>query len=298
MRLFNLIAGALLLCLALPSAAGAKAVVLQPQSAWALDSDDESCALVRVFGDGEGVIQLELRQFSPGGTMQVQVVSNERHVSNRDHMSYRFEPETEWREKNRMSFGYFGVPRKFEGVVFDASLLPEKEKDDKSTTPPPPSDPKTLQQIGAALNTIDGVSLTDAFSDELTLHTGSLMQPFTALRQCLDKVVEKWGFDPFVQSTLTKVPKPVNIKDVAAATQRAYPGRQLMEGMPAIIQVRLSVDAAGKTTGCSVHGPLSDEAFHKAACKNLTAMQFEPALDAKGQAVASFWETRVYYVVN
>jgi len=166
MRLFNLIAGAFLLCLALPSVVHAKAVMLEPQSAWALDSDNQSCALVRVFDDDKGVVQLELRQFSPGGAVQVQVVATARRVSGRDHMAYRFDPQPEWQEISRMAFGYLGVPKQFEGVTFDGSIVPPTagEKPVMRLS----NDPKMLERIGASLNTIDALSLSDVFGDDLT----------------------------------------------------------------------------------------------------------------------------------
>jgi TonB family protein len=294
MRLLRLAAAACIACLVLPSAANAEPVVLEPQSEWGLDSDEDSCALVRVFDDGDEVIQLELRQFAPGGAMRVQITSTSRLISNRDHMSYRFDPAPDWREKDKAVFVYFRAPGKYQGAVFDATVVPPAS-DGKDLIPERPNDPAYLARLGAALNAANGLSVSGIFADDLTLHTGSLMQPFVALRQCLTKRIEQWGLDPFVQSTLTKLPFPLNQADVVRAVQQNYPARQLNAGVPAILQVRLMVDASGETTDCRVYGPLSDKAFHREACKNLRTTRFDPALDAKGQPVASFWETRIYY---
>ncbi len=50
-------------------------VELAPSSAWAMNYDDDSCALQREFGVGENQVYLELRQFGPETSLQVVVAA-------------------------------------------------------------------------------------------------------------------------------------------------------------------------------------------------------------------------------
>lgn len=46
-------------------------LVLEPSSAWAMLNDGQRCKLVRNFGNGDDLVQMELRYFNPGSHFQL-----------------------------------------------------------------------------------------------------------------------------------------------------------------------------------------------------------------------------------
>jgi outer membrane biosynthesis protein TonB len=119
--------------------------------------------------------------------------------------------------------------------------------------------------------------------------------PLTAMRECLDNLIETWGIDPVQDKTLTRRPVP-DLSSVRRL-QRAYPMQMVQAGQSAVVPVRIMVDAAGQASQCVVQLPHVERAFKEAVCDRL-AERFSPALDKDGQPVASVFHTTVIYQIN
>ena len=77
---------------------------------------------------------------------------------------------------------------------------------------------------------------------------------------------------------------------------RDYPLPMLLSGKRAIVQFRLNVDPAGKPTACHIQQSTRPKAFDDAVCKAIMRnAEFEPALDAGGSPIASYWLNTVVF---
>lgn len=76
-----------------------------------------------------------------------------------------------------------------------------------------------------------------------------------------------------------------------------YPSALRTKGVSGIVRFRLDVDAAGKPSNCTVLAAFSDVAFKKVTCdKLMRKAQFQPAKDAAGTAVPSYWVSSVVWI--
>jgi hypothetical protein len=166
-------------------------------------------------------------------------------------------------------------------VFFSSSLALPADKDEQRV-------PVTPQREAAA------TSINLAWSGRrLVLETGPLAAAFGALRKCTDDLVRTWGLDPAVQLSLSRLPDP-RTHPSTWLRPADYPTGALMSGKQAIVNFRLSVDAAGVPTACDVQLSYSGEAFDKHTCDLLMARaRFEPARDTKGLPVASYYVNTV-----
>lgn len=60
-------------------------------------------------------------------------------------------------------------------------------------------------------------------------------------------------------------------------------------------QVRVMVSAAGEPTACHIHFPTLEEEVNDRICEQIMEnAEFQPALDAQGEAIASYWLVPVF----
>src|SRR5690606_33522406 len=92
---------------------------------------------------------------------------------------------------------------------------------------------------------VDRISLTRTAGKALVLKTGSLGEPFAALRKCTDDLVASWGLDPVRQSRLSRRATPL---DSPGEWLRSadYPPAALRGRKQAVVNFILMVDAQGK----------------------------------------------------
>lgn len=297
----HLIGRQLFLAIALVAGAGSSparagdALTLEPSSRWELDYAADSCALRRTFGEGEQQSQLEIRRFQPGISLQTTIATKAMPMTRRN-FRYRFDPKVDWQDGVAANYVYFA--ESFEGVIFYPRLvdLPFKDtKDDAELA----QFFKTADLVGMeakAGESVQSLSLSGAFRDDLVLKTGSLSAPLIALNACIDELLGHWGIDVEAHKTLTR---PATAKNVSKMGRLIpYPPKMLAQRLPGIVNVRLEVDEAGAVRGCHIQMQLSDPAFEQASCKTLQKkLKFDPALDKEGKPIASYWINLVRFVM-
>ena len=93
------------------------------------------------------------------------------------------------------------------------------------------------------------------------------------------------------------VAAPVNLPDVSRMID--YPPKMAREGMQGVVNIRLAVDETGLVTSCHIQMPLSDPAFEETSCADIQhELDFDPALDRDGKPIASYWITKVRFVIS
>jgi len=257
-----------------------------PTSKWVMDYDADSCALRRTFGDAERQALLELRAYAPGIWFQVTVASGTLKSSG-NAPEVGFEPGSElWKPQN-VIIGSFGDTLK--GVVYYDSLRPDRDSEV----------PWTEAQRDAREAEISALAVNHSFERDLSLRTGALHAPMTAMRACLDDLLSQWGVDVAAHRTLSRWVTPKDYESWVRRVQEHYPPTMLNVHRNGYVRIRLMVGTDGRPSSCNVQVTVRDPEFQQTACDILMDYaQFEPALDARGQAIASFYVTSVFYQLS
>lgn len=279
---------------------------LAPASNWVLDYAQDSCALRRAFGEEGQQVLLELRQYSPGDRMQVIVTSDDirridsgfRFRTSRG-VTANFIPDTEAYNIGRplgIDNGEWG-----EGFIAMLGIFPARERAlaARLAMEQDVSLQITDERRAERENEITGFAVGDAFREDFVLLTGNMRPPMNAMRECLDELLTHWGIDAEAHRNLLRPARPLEMEVWARELQERYPTSMLRRGEQAIVNVRLTVNEAGRAADCSVQNSLNEPTFDELACELLLEhSRFEPALDGNGDPISSYWITRVIYTMG
>ena len=270
--------------------AATKVQTFTPSKSWNVDYADDSCALRREFTSGDDKVLFELRQFSPGNLFSATAASTAFRQGSHP-LTVRFLPDTKAHDASGSSSLQY--PNGLFGFSWLDSFVPMEKGSDK------------LQVIGsipdrmAREKAIEGIELSAGLTRTVTIATGEMHQPMQAMRKCMDELLTHWGIDAAAQRTLSRPVKAKDQQQWAKIIQAAYPGKMLFREMNGIVRVRVMVGTDGLPTSCHLQVPSQDKSFETTACAGLMkASRFEPALDAAGNPVASYFVTSIFYVVS
>lgn len=279
-------------------AAAQDGLVFEPSSPWTLDYDDDSCALRRLFGEGEDQAYLEMRRFAPGLGLQTIIGSKRMNARQPVDFKYRFSSDAEWREATLGN--ELIMDNGFNGVLFDPSFVSFPEIDALEDPVERAAQYKAVDMRAAeqqAAAKIDSITLRGAFHRQLTLRLGGFAAAISAMNDCVDDLTTHWGIDVEAHKTLTRGATPVNLPEVGRMID--YPPIMLREGVPGMVNIRLAVDETGQVTACHIQMPLADPAFEETSCADIQhELDFDPALDKDGKPIASYWVTKVHFKIG
>lgn len=284
-----------------PAAAQDAPLVLQPSSDWHMEYADDSCRLARQFGDGENASIFYIERYEPGD--QFFLLVGGAPFAGRAHRN------------DVVRFGPDGNEQK--------GFIPEGELGDYKpalvlTVMQLLSDPAEKADSRARFNREAIASNTDVFGQKASpadenriswfevarhqgvpvrLMLGAMGEPLAAMRKCTDELLAHWGVDLPAHRGLTRAVAP-RANPANWVTSSDYPSKLLIKGEQGIVQFRLSIDANGRPTQCHIQRSTRPEGFDKAVCNALMRRgRFDPALDADGQPIASYWRSTVRFVV-
>ncbi len=146
---------------------------------------------------------------------------------------------------------------------------------------------RALDQDGAGR--VNAIGLAEGLTAPVRIETGSLKAPIAAMQDCADGLLKVWGLDIDKHKAMTALPVMTPNPD-GVLPQGTIPFDQFSKFGGGANQVRLTIGADGKPTACAIYSPSLSQSLNDKICK--LAMQraaFEPAKDAGGQAMASFW---------
>ena len=119
-----------------------------------------------------------------------------------------------------------------------------------------------------------------------------------ALRKCTEELVKEWGLNPAQQEALPARPMPKSSPGDWLHSSD-YPRESLAMGQQAIVRYRLMVDAAGAVTNCAVQSAIAKGNFAELTCELLKRRaRFDPARDATGTAVGSYYVGKVRWIMG
>ena len=259
----------------------AEPLVMTPSSSWIADYSEDNCALRRTFAAGDDNAVLQLRQYAPGDRFEVSVAS-ETLARGREDPEVRFEPDDHW----YIVRGALPISdAELRGIQYTDSLKLNVEKAELRWTEP---------DREAREKTITSLTVNRAFERDIALRTGAMRRPMEALRTCTDAMLVRWGLDPAVQRTLSRGVVPLEMASWVRKIQDYYPATRVDRS--GRVHVRMTVGPDGMPVSCAVRTGEADLAFERAACSTMMDYsRFQPALDASGAPVASYFTTTIVY---
>ncbi len=288
------------------SATGARAdektpIMLEPSSPWQVNYSDDSCRLARIFGEGEERSVFIIDRYEPGDAFYLVVAG--KLIEARGNVASRFEfgPGGLVRDDERQSgeLGEFGAST----MASDMRLLPTEEAEDSEKErrrfdlKKEAQDTDVFGQLLSAQQeaSIEWLEVRRGNRRPVRFALGSMRAPMAAMRKCTDELLTHWGIDLEAHRGLTRAAVPKS-NPGNWITSRDYPTDLLRKGAQGLVQFRLSVSPEGKPTQCHIQQSTRPEGFDKAVCDTLMRRgQFEPALGADGQPIASFWRSAVRF---
>lgn len=256
--------------------------VFRPTAGWVADFGDDYCRLVRTFSDGKDEVSLAMERTQPGGFLRMLLVGNG--VSTfrgADQIGYTLMPSGGERE-TRYVRSETADGKQFLG--FDALTLAPL-----TFTPGTPPAPYRRDAELETARGINGIALAKGLTKPVRFETGSLRAPVEVMQACADDLLVVWGLDVEKHKTMTSGPIP-NPTPGGVLPQGTIPFSEFSKFGGGANQVRLIVGADGKPTSCTIYSPSLSQTLNNRICSLITKdATFQPAKDANGQAMASFW---------
>ncbi|HEY6965686.1 MAG TPA: energy transducer TonB [Erythrobacter sp.] len=280
-----------LACLAMLAAAPARAepVVIQPSSPWNVDFGDDKCRLARFFGEGEYRHLLSFEMYWPdvGAGMMVAGPAMKPFASLRqtDLQFYAAQAPRETEPFGGRA-GEYGDALIYSSVRLTESGPPQESYEDVETS---------LPGLDTAFGEKAGFVRLKQGRAEIRLETGPMGKAFELLNQCTLGLVESWGLDPEKHRTLTRMARWTNSRALVRRIQESYPIAALSTGEQGILRMRVIVSETGTVESCTLLKSTVTRNLDSPACKFMQRATFEPALDAEGKPMRSYFVTSITY---
>ncbi|NBC35131.1 hypothetical protein GTZ99_01000 [Novosphingobium sp. FSY-8] len=264
------------LTLGAPATAHAQTAPLElaPSSRWNLNYSDDSCRLMREFGQGEDKVILIMDSYAPDMDGYITLVGKQFVGSDPyKKVSYGFEP---------------GEPKS--GATAIRGVIGAQ------ATP--------LLILGMALPKIQAIwqnqdilfRLTPTSGRAMTLKVGPMAEVAKALNTCTAALVTQWGFTPEQQAAWKRLPEPIGEPQKWMRDGWDYPLTAEMRNLNGVVHYRLMVDAAGTPTRCILQSETQPAEFGNEVCTVLMRRaRFKPAQDRAGAPVASYFTGTVRF---
>ena len=282
--------------------------VFERSGNWTADFGEDYCRLLRTFRSGDDEITLAFERIQPGPMMRMLIVGDDfRPYRGADRLSYRFEPReavppfelsTDFASSRTpdgerltiLSFISLGEAPQFT-QVFQQRTNAGDQTTDAAGEPPqfPVYDPQAEQ---ARASGIRSLVFEEGLSRPIRFDTGAMGDVMGVLQTCTSDLVSSWGIDAERHANLQRGAFPEPGPIIANTT---IPFDQFARLTGNYNQVRVMVSKEGDPTSCHIHFPTLEEGVNERICEQVMEnAEFQPALDAEGQPIASYWLVPVF----
>jgi len=254
---------------------------------WVASYDQDSCSLATQLGTGKSSVIVRFTRYQQGDFFDLSVYGD------------RFGAFTT-RVEGSVDFGLGGKPIYIKGLaalsgtrraMFFGPLRLDGNKvevKDRSLMP----QPVTPEQEAR----VTGVTLSIVGRPKVRLEFGSLAAPMAEMRRCVDDLVKSWGYDPVQQATALRPVSPIT-PVLKWIDPEDFPMDALYARRSGVVQFRLDVDPEGKVLGCHVLARTDPDEFADTTCRALTkGARLQPALDAQGRPMRSYWVSKLTWL--
>jgi len=271
-----------------------EAEVFRPTSAWALDYGDDYCRLMRDFSNGSDTVGLFIERTQPGPFIRLIVIGDGvRLFRGAEQIGYRMNPAGAPRVVQKLRF-LTGDGQQY------LNLGPTSFADPPTVAPGvPPSFPAryTAEGEAAAAALVVGLTLEQGLTSPVSIETGSLGSAATALQACADDLLASWGLDADQHKGLTRPALP-SAPTAGWIDADMIPFSDFAKLSGGNNELRVIVDPQGRPQSCHVQWPALDDATNRRICAAVMEKgTFSPALDAAGQAMASYWTSSPFFLL-
>ncbi len=273
-------------------------VRLEPASKWNAHYAEDSCQLLREFGDKANPVALRFVKFSPGDQFELSMSGNSlRKVSNAGSTDFQFGPNE---QVQRLEYLPGTVGEKIRAIFLKGSMriAPFSKAEEAVWVKMTAQNWSAIAPIGSErAAAVKELLFGTKGRGQMTFVLGSMKAPFAALDTCLEKLLETWGVDVAKQKAATRPALPLTSPGTWLSSSD-YPTDAVFSGEQGLINFRLSVDATGKSTACHIQLSTRSKSFDDIVCRAMMRKaKFSPALDANGQAFPSYFRSRVLFVM-
>jgi hypothetical protein len=284
------------LCVAYGEAKAADRITFVPTTDWTNIQNEGSCAISREFSDGRSEATLVLRRYSPGTGFRIQI-SGSRIGAFRKANETKVSFGPGGRQEIDSLFSRSRIDGDWRFTISDVSLFAPEDFSESSgddLTQALRRRGRSPQQEIAMADTVSSLSFDNGFSRSFTFETGSFARPIEMLQSCMDGVIASWGFDPAVQRNLSERAFPSDYAQLVNSFN--FPLNMWMRWRGGTVRIRIMIDAEGTPTDCVLTGPRVEQPLIDETCRALmTETTYDPALDADGVPVASFYTPSVVF---
>ena len=275
-------------------------VILSPAGPWQLDMATNKCRLARLFDSGEQKTVFYLEQWNPGSDLLMTVAGP-------PFAKFRYFRDTQYTFGEAGDAGEFGFTKSTLGeygaaINTSTTIARQEDADDDAEARDYSDRPRGLPTIdseGAA--GIETLTFYQKKRAPVMLKLGDMQAPLAAMNMCMRDLVKDWGFDPDEQATVQTPARVTNMEHVVRRVQDAYPTDALRRGAQADFHMRLTVGADGKVEDCVLLNQTHAEGFdiRKGPYHNfMTNAEFEPARDAAGTPIRTYYTSRIVYRIG
>jgi len=246
---------------------------LQPTGKWVVDYAADQCILSRNFGTDGHPLTLAFEKVPLTESVGVYVIRTSKRADMNSGKGRIDPPGDERKPANFLAYSVAKGDLRMIASGVDQSVVRDAARNTKMAI----NFPGEVDEVFAVPN---------------------LASAFAALDDCALDLGRSWGI-PIDQQRLVATPampaQPLNKvfspDDYPAAAQKADEmGR---------IKVRVAVDASGRATACTLSRPSGIKSLDEATCRVLMKRtQYQPARDAQGHPVASYFVTTVAWLLE
>lgn len=268
------------------AAAAEDAVLLQPASPWNVDYDDNKCRLARVFGPENARHVLLIDQGIPNDTIMVTLAGpalKRFQQASRLEFGMRGDSPLERQERyGSGDLGEFGPAVIFRTVDLSATHEPDE--------------PRRLGIDEKVASSIDRIVIQRG-SRVLSLETGNMAEAFQALNRCMSDLLTTWGLDA-EEHALFRPANWSNEEKIARRLLEDYSDRIARSGEQGSFRMRVIVEKNGSVSDCLVEAATVVERLQSSICDLMKSETLQPAENASGEAIRSFYGTMVSYQLS
>lgn len=269
-------------------------VTLDPTSHWNVNFAEDKCRLSRTFSDGENQHLLFIEQASPSSEFGFVVAGPAfKKFKRPDRITTQFGTLDPVEDHPPM----LGDTESVGASLIYPSMVFFEAPDDNTTAN---EDPKTysLPRLDVELaDSTHSITIKQG-KRRVIFNTGNLGEAVRVMNECGLSFVEDWGLDRIAHETMVRAPNWSNQNAIARRIQAVYPRQALRRGENGIFRLRVIVEADGSVSECVINSATVTESLDSPACKEMDDAKFEPALNAEGKPMRSFFVTNIIYRIG
>lgn len=270
-----------------PESVAEKAEQLEALTQWGLDYSENKCRLARIFGSEQDRHLLMIEQASPSDAFTLTFAgSSFRRYRRGDRVFLGLQNDNPMRRIELPPTGNLGD---FGPAIIVTSI-----------DVGPSSEGQLPNLRRAGLDPLEGAKIDRIVIERsgkvLAFETGNLKEAFAALNTCTEDLLDEWGLDTAAHRSFVPV-KWLNESEIVRRIVRRYPVSALNRGEQANFSMRVIVDEGGNVADCQIDAATEADRLDSPACQEMQLARFEPAIDAAGKPMRSFYATTIRYEI-